>query len=147
MHQAAPGTSKPEPSIKINSSPMRNVEDFSFLGSCLSSSGSLDKEISCRLALQVVVWVTLDKSEAWVQHHKENKGHCLQSHDSVITPLQQQNMDLNSITKKTNATVNRAMILTSLLYISKTLTCYHHHIKKLDHFHFRCLPRPLDTCW
>ena len=47
MYQVAPGTSRPEPVIKIDGTPLKNVEDFSYLGSCLSSSGTLDKEISC----------------------------------------------------------------------------------------------------
>ena len=45
-----PGTTQPEPSIKINRAALKNVEDFAYLGSCLSSSGGLDTEISCRLS-------------------------------------------------------------------------------------------------
>ena len=43
LHQAAHGTSRPEPSIRINGFPLRNVEGFSYLGNCLSSSGFLTK--------------------------------------------------------------------------------------------------------
>ena len=35
MYQVAPGTSRPEPVIKIDGTPLKNVEDFSYLGSCL----------------------------------------------------------------------------------------------------------------
>ena len=45
--QAAPGTSQPEPSVKIDGAALKNVEDFAYLGSCLSSCGGLDTEISC----------------------------------------------------------------------------------------------------
>ena len=48
--QAAPGITRPEPSIKIDGAALKNVEDFAYLGSCLSSSGGLDTEISCRLS-------------------------------------------------------------------------------------------------
>ena len=48
--QAAPGTVLPEPSIKIDGAALKNVEDFTYLGSCLSSSGGLDTEISCQLS-------------------------------------------------------------------------------------------------
>ena len=47
---AAPGTTQPEPTIKIDGVALKNVEDFTYLGSCLSSSGGLDAEISCRLS-------------------------------------------------------------------------------------------------
>ena len=48
--QAAPGTTQPKLSIKIDRAVLKNVEDFAYLGSCLSSSGGLDNEISCRLS-------------------------------------------------------------------------------------------------
>ena len=32
---AAPGTTQPEPSIKIAGAALKNVEDFTYLGSCL----------------------------------------------------------------------------------------------------------------
>ena len=35
--QAAPGTTQPEPSIKIDGAALKNVEDFTYLGSCLCS--------------------------------------------------------------------------------------------------------------
>ena len=37
----------PEPSVKIDGAALKNVEDFTYLRSCLSSSGGLDTEISC----------------------------------------------------------------------------------------------------
>ena len=46
---AAPGTTQPEPSIKIDGTALKNAEDFTYLGSFLSSSGGLDTEI-CRLS-------------------------------------------------------------------------------------------------
>ena len=48
--QAAPGITQPEPSVKIDGAALKTVEDFTYLGSCLSSSGGLDTEISCRLS-------------------------------------------------------------------------------------------------
>ena len=50
MYQAAPDTSKQEPVIMIDGAPLKTVGDFTYLGSCISSSGTLDKEIFCRLA-------------------------------------------------------------------------------------------------
>ena len=40
----------PEPSAKIDGAALKNVEDFTYLGSCPSSSGGLDTEISRRLS-------------------------------------------------------------------------------------------------
>ena len=48
--QAAPGTNQPGPAVKIDEDALKNVEDFTYLGSCLFSSGGLDTEISCRLS-------------------------------------------------------------------------------------------------
>ena len=48
--QAAPGTTQPEPSIKIDGAALKNVEDVMYLGGCLSSTVGLDTEISCRLS-------------------------------------------------------------------------------------------------
>ena len=48
--QAAPGTTQPEPAITIDAAALKNFEDLTYLGSCLSSSGGLDTEISCRLS-------------------------------------------------------------------------------------------------
>jgi hypothetical protein len=45
-----PGTSNSEPNIMINNTPLKNVEDFTYLSSCLFSSSSPNKEISCSLA-------------------------------------------------------------------------------------------------
>ena len=48
--QTTPGTSQSEPPIKIDGAALKNVEDFTYFGSCLSSSGGLGTEISCRLS-------------------------------------------------------------------------------------------------
>jgi len=119
LYQAAPGTSKPEPNIRIDGAPLKNVEDFIYLGSCLSSSGSLDKEISCRLAK-----ASSSFGRLWTRVWRER-----------------------GITRKTKVAVYRAVVLTSLLYGCETWTCYRRHIKKLDQFHLRCLRRLLDVRW
>ena len=78
--QAAPGTTQPEPSIKIDGAALKNVEDFTYLGSCLSSSGGLDAEIFCQLSktsnafgcLWTRVWREGGITQAW-------EACCLQS--------------------------------------------------------------------
>ena len=44
MHQPAPATCGTEPSISIDDATLKNVENFAYLGSCLSSDASLDKD-------------------------------------------------------------------------------------------------------
>ena len=91
-------------------------EDFTYLGSCLFSSGSLDMEISCRLTKASS---SFGRPTTRVWHER-------------------------GITQKTKVAVYRAVVLISLLYGSETWTCYRRHIKKLDQFHHRCLRRLLD---
>ena len=51
MLQPAPGlTPPPEPSIVIEGTKLNNVECFTYLGSTLTSTGSMDREVSNRLA-------------------------------------------------------------------------------------------------
>ena len=119
LYQAAPGASKPDPDIRIDGAPLKNVEDFTYLGSCLSSSGTLDKEISCRLAK-----ASSSFGRLWTRVWHER-----------------------GIRQKTKVAVYRAVVLSSLLYGSETWTYYRRHIKKLDQFHLRCLRRLLGIRW
>ena len=119
LHQPAPGTCNPEPVIKIDGTALQTVEDFTYLGSCLTSTGSLDKEICSRLSKASSAFGRL-RTRVW-----EESG----------------------ITKKTKVAVYRSVVLTSLLYGCETWTCYRRHIKKLDQFHLRCLRRLLGIKW
>ena len=49
MHQPAAATCGTEPSLNIDDATLKNAENFTYLGSCLSSDASLDKEIAIRL--------------------------------------------------------------------------------------------------
>ncbi|XP_071497161.1 uncharacterized protein [Diadema antillarum] len=50
MLLSAPGQTPPDPQIKIEGTTMNTVESFAYLGSCLSSNCSMDKEVCKRLA-------------------------------------------------------------------------------------------------
>ena len=51
-----------EPSIKIDGAVLKNVEDFTYLGSCLSSSGDLDTEILSTVQGHQRIWAPMDTS-------------------------------------------------------------------------------------
>ena len=102
--QAAPGTTQPEPSIKIDGTALKNVEDFTYLGSCLSSSGGLDAEISCQLSKTSNAFGCL-----WTRVWREG-----------------------GITQASKLVVYRAVVLPTFLYGCDTWTCYRRHLRKPD---------------
>ena len=108
-----------EPVIRIEEVTLKNVEEFTYLGSCISSSGTLDSEISRRVAKASSAFGRL-----WTRVWHER-----------------------GILQETKVAVYKAVVLTSLLYGAETWTCYRHHIKKLDQFHLRCLRRLLGIHW
>ena len=107
--QAAPGTTQPEPSIMIDGAALKNVENFTYLGSCLSSSGGLDTEISCLLS----------KASSAFEH--------------LSTRVWRKCVFMQAM----KIAVYRAVVLPTLLYSCETWTCYRRHLKKLDQFHLR----------
>ena len=117
--QPRPGAPRTDPAITIDGAVLNNVEAFTYLGSCLASSGSLDKEISCRLSKASSAFGRLS-TRVW--HER-------------------------GITQATRVAVYRAVVLSSLLYGCETWTCYSRHIKMLDQFHLRCLRRLLGIQW
>ena len=86
----------------IDGAALKNVEDFTYLGSCLSSSGGLDTEISCQLS---------KASSAFEQ---------------LSTRLWRE----RGIMQATKTAVYRAVVLPTLLYGCETWTCYRRHLKK-----------------
>ena len=93
--QTAPSTTQPEPAIKIDEAALKNVEDLTY--SCLSSSGGLDTEISCRLS---------NSSSAFGR---------------LFTRIWRE----LGITQATKLAVYKAVGLPTLLYVYETWTDYH----------------------
>ena len=111
LSQAAPGTTQPEPSIKIDGAALKNVEDFTYLLSCLYSLGGLDTEISCRVSKASSAFGRLS-TRVWRER---------------------------GITQATKLAVYRAVVLPTLLYGCETWTCCRRHFKKPEQSHLRCL--------
>ena len=115
LHQPAPGTAYNEPTIKCEGQTLPAVEKFTYLGSTLSRSASLDDEISTRLSKASSAFGRL-REKAW---------------------------DRKGIGVKTKLKVYNAVVLPSLLYGCETWTMYSRHSKKLNSFHLRCLRKIL----
>ncbi|KAL8570481.1 hypothetical protein ACOMHN_034516 [Nucella lapillus] len=107
------------PEMKINGKVLNNVDSFTYLGSSLSSSNSLDKEISNRIAKANASYGRLLK-RVWNER---------------------------GLKLETKCAVYRAVVLTALLYGCESWTVYRRHVKLLGQFHQRCLRRILNMKW
>ena len=119
MLQPAPGLTPPEPRIEIEGTTLDNVESFTYLGSCLTSNCSMDKEVSNRLAKAGASFGRL-----WTRVWGER-----------------------GIKLSTKLAVYKAVVITSLLYGCETWTLYRKQIRALDQFHLRCLRRIMGISW
>ncbi len=107
------------PTVAIDGYNLKVVENFTYLGSTISSSLSIDVEINGRIAKAVAVMVRLNQ-RVWSN---------------------------NNLTVKTKLCVYKACVLSTLLYSSETWTTHVRHEKKLNSFHLRCLRRILCIQW
>lgn len=103
------------PNINIGDFALQVVEDFTYLGSTISNSLSLEPELNKRIGKAAAVMARLSK-RVW-----EN----------------------NKLTISTKIAVYRACILSTLLYGSESWTTYSHQENRLNSFHLRSLRRIL----
>ena len=99
------------PVITIDNTELEVVDIFTYLGSIVSSSTSLDAEISCRIAKAAAVMAKLSK-RVW--------GNDL-------------------LSERTKMCVYQACVLSTLLYGSESWTTYARQERRLNAFHIRCL--------
>ncbi|KAL8601069.1 hypothetical protein ACOMHN_040770 [Nucella lapillus] len=119
IFQPSKGSTANMPEIKIDGKVLNNVDSFTYLGSSLSSSNSLDKEISNRIAKASASYGRLHK-RVWNER---------------------------GLKLETKCAVYRAVVLTALLYGCESWTVYRRHVKLLNQFHQRCLQRILNIEW
>ena len=119
LFQPAPRTARPPPTIRIEGTQLKVVDQFKYLGSIISSDGSLDKEIAARIGKASQ---SLGRLRSRVLNHK-------------------------NIKLATKIKVYRAVVLTSLLYGCETWTLYRKHLKQLESFHMRALRSILRVKW
>ncbi len=108
-----------EPQFRIRGEILKNVPDFKYLGSFLSTTSNLDIEIQHRIKQAAASFGRL--------------------RDRVF-----QNEDL---TLNTKVTVYRAICLSSLLYGCEAWTLYRRHLKLLEALHIKCLQKILGITW
>merc|ERR1712237_70973 len=103
------------PRICIDGEELGITETSCYLGSCITSNLSLDKEIDTRIAKAAAVMSKLSK-KVW---------------------------DNNSLSRKTKLSVYKACVLSTLLYGSESWATYARQESRLESFHLRCLRRIL----
>ena len=112
LFQPSPlSTNNTAPEIKVHDSQLKGVDNFTYLGSNVSSSARIDDEVSSRLGKASAAFGRLRK-RVW---------------------------DVSGIRTETKLSVYNAVVLTTLLYGAETWTVYQTHAKKLNHFHLSCL--------
>ena len=107
------------PDITIDDTHLEVVETFTYLGSTVANSLSLDTEISSRIGKAAAVMSKLNK-RVWSN---------------------------SQLTVNTKLRVYQACVLSTLLYGSESWTTYAGQEKRLNSFHLRCLRRLLQIKW
>ena len=107
------------PTISIGDYTLEVVEDFTYLGSTISSNLSLDTELNKRIGKAAAALARLGK-RVW---------------------------DNTMLTITTKIKVYQACVLSTLLYGRETWTLYSHQERRLNTFHLRCLRRILGITW
>ena len=107
------------PQITIGDHSLEVVNNFTYLGSCISSNLSLDSELNVRIGKAATTMTRLAK-RVW---------------------------DNSLLTINTKVKVYQACVLSTLLYGSETWTLYSRQERRLHVFHMRCLRRLLGITW
>ena len=115
MAQGAPAP----PNITISGTPLAVVDQFSYLGSTMTDTNSLDMELNTRIGRAATTFGRL-QSRVWNNTH---------------------------LSEKLKVRVYEACILSVLLYGSESWPTYRKQEDKLNAFHFRCLRNILGILW
>ena len=110
----------PEPiHFHINQEPIKIVQQFTYLGSILSHTCSIDLEVQSRI----------------------NRA------SAAFGRLRARVFSNKNLKVSTKSSVYHAVCVTTLLYGAETWTPYRKHIKLLEAFHIGCLKRILGITW
>ena len=118
LYQPPPGQTSIDPHVKIYGTPLKSVNNFTYLGSIVASDNIIDVEINNRIQAAAVAF-GLPWKRVWSQHG--------------ISPV------------STKCKVYKAIVLPTLLYSADTL--YRRHFRKLSKVHLRHLRQILQISW
>ena len=107
------------PSISIGDFTLEVVEDFTYLGSAISSNLSLEAKINKRIGKAA----------------------------SAMSRLSTRVWENTNLTTNTKIAVYNACVLSTLLYGSETWTAFARQERRLNSFHLHCLRRILGISW
>ncbi|KAM9364755.1 uncharacterized protein KZ484_010926 [Pholidichthys leucotaenia] len=107
------------PAVTVGDHTLEVVENFTYLGSTISSNLSLDAELNTRIGKAATTMARLAK-RVW---------------------------DNNLLTLNTKIKGYQACVLSTLLYGSEAWTLYSRQEQRLNVFHLRCLRRLLGITW
>lgn len=119
MYIPPPGLPYTTPVVAVGSETLQAVEQFTYLGSTMSSDCSLDAEITNRIS----------KASA------------------AFGALYRRLWNVAGVRSETKLKVYHAVVIPSLLYACETWTYYRRHCRLLDNFHLTCLKRILHIKW
>ena len=108
-----------DPKLLLDGKLLQAVDNFTYLGSTVSSDNSLDKEVERRISAATAAYGKL-QSKVWKRH---------------------------GIRLATKCKVYRAVVLTCLLYSSETYILYRRHIKRLQRTQMHQLRHLLKIHW
>ena len=117
MYQPAPGVAYIEPNIEVKGTKLQAADRFTYLGSTLSRCVHINDEVNSSLAKASAAFGRL-RPTVW-----ERSG------ISLATKL------------------NKAVVITTLLYACETWTVYRRHARKLQQCHTTSLRRILNIRW
>lgn len=119
LSQPVPGEAERQNAFFINGAQIESVDRFTYLGSILSSHGSLDCEIDNRI----------------------------RSAHAAFGKLSSRVFHRNGLSMRTKLMVYNATVVSALLYACETWTVYRRNLRKLESFHQRKLRSMLGITW
>lgn len=111
MHQVRPNAVYTEPVLCLGGKNLTASDKFCYLGSIVAKDGSIDSEISARIAKAYAAFGKLS-SRLWNEH---------------------------DVRLGVKVSVYKAVVLSSLLYGAECWTLYRRHVRKFEVFHLNCL--------
>ena len=119
MFQPAPHTNYTDPIITVKGQNLQNVDMFTYLGSTLSRNVLIDDEVDARISKVSTAFGRL-RNNVW-----ERQGLNLQ----------------------TKLKIDKAIVMTNLLYACETWTVCFRNARKLNRFHVSSLRRLFLITW